>query len=63
MKFAFTTVAMSAALEDTVVEYEDLADIERDFDDAETEIGMCLRCCGARRSHQRSRQPSRRHHS
>jgi hypothetical protein len=37
-KFAFTTAAMAAALEDTPVSYEDLADIERDFDDAETDI-------------------------
>jgi hypothetical protein len=37
-KFAFTTAAMAAALEDTPVSYEDLADIEREFDDAETEI-------------------------
>lgn len=37
-KFAFTTAAMAAALEDTSIEYEDLAEIERDFDDAETEI-------------------------
>lgn len=37
-KFAFTTAAMAAALEDTPVSYEDLAEIERDFDDAETEI-------------------------
>lgn len=37
-KFAFTTAAMAAALEDTPVSYEDLADIERQFDDAETEI-------------------------
>ncbi|KAH8649675.1 NAP family protein-like protein [Tricladium varicosporioides] len=29
---------MSAALEETPISYEDLADIERDFDDAETEI-------------------------
>ena len=29
---------MAAALEETPVSYEDLADIERDFDDAETEI-------------------------
>lgn len=36
--YAFTTAAMSAALEDTPVTYEDLAEIERDFDDAETEI-------------------------
>lgn len=37
-KFAFTTAAMAAALEETPVTYEDLAEIERDFDDAETEI-------------------------
>lgn len=37
-KFAFTTAAMAAALEETPVSYEDLADIERAFDDAETEI-------------------------
>lgn len=37
-KFAFTTVAMAAALEDTPITYEDLAEIEKDFDDAETEI-------------------------
>lgn len=37
-KFAFTTAAMAAALEDTPVTYEDLADIERDFDEAETDI-------------------------
>jgi hypothetical protein len=37
-KFAFTTVAMAAALEETGVTYEDLAAIERQFDDAETEI-------------------------
>jgi hypothetical protein len=37
-KFAFTTAAMAAALEDTPVSYEDLADIERDFDDVEVEI-------------------------
>ncbi|PMD16948.1 hypothetical protein NA56DRAFT_648972 [Hyaloscypha hepaticicola] len=37
-KFAFTTAAMAAALEETTVSYEDLADIERDFDDAETDI-------------------------
>jgi hypothetical protein len=40
-KFAFTTAAMAAALADTPVSYEDLADIERDFDDAETEISEC----------------------
>jgi hypothetical protein len=37
-KFAFTTAAMAAALEETPVSYEDLADIEREFDDVETEI-------------------------
>lgn len=37
-KFAFTTAAMAAALEETPVSYEDLADIERDFDEAETDI-------------------------
>ncbi|KAK0123888.1 hypothetical protein ONS95_008881 [Cadophora gregata] len=37
-KFAFTTAAMSAALEETSVSYEDLADIEKEFDDVETEI-------------------------
>ena len=40
-KFAFTTAAMAAALEDTPVSYEDLADIERQFDEAETEISEC----------------------
>jgi hypothetical protein len=38
---AFTSAAMSAALEDTPVSYEDLAEIERDFDDADTEISGC----------------------
>ncbi|RDW81891.1 hypothetical protein BP6252_03003 [Coleophoma cylindrospora] len=37
-KFAFTTAAMAAALEDTPITYEDLAEIEKDFDDADTEI-------------------------
>jgi hypothetical protein len=37
-KYAFTTAAMAAALEETPVSYEDLAEIEREFDDAETEI-------------------------
>jgi len=37
-KFAFTTAAMAAALEETPISYEDLADLEKDFDDAETEI-------------------------
>ena len=41
-KFAFTTVAMAAALEETPISYEDLAEIERDFDDAETEISKFL---------------------
>lgn len=36
--FAFTTAAMAAALEDTPISYEDLAEIEREFDDVETEI-------------------------
>jgi hypothetical protein len=39
-KFAFTDVAMAAALEDTTVSYEELADMEKDFDDVETEISM-----------------------
>lgn len=33
---------MAAALEDTPVSYEDLAEIEREFDDIETEISMSL---------------------
>ncbi|PBP21239.1 nap family protein [Diplocarpon rosae] len=37
-KFAFTTAAMAAALEETPVSYEELAEIERAFDDVETEI-------------------------
>jgi hypothetical protein len=37
-KFEFTTAAMAAALEDTPISYEDLAEIERDFEDAEVEI-------------------------
>lgn len=41
-KYAFTTAAMAAALEDTPVSYEDLAEIEKDFDDAETEISEFL---------------------
>ena len=36
--FAFTTAAMAAALEDTPVTYEQLADIENEFDDVETEM-------------------------
>jgi hypothetical protein len=45
-KFAFTTAAMATALEDTPVSYEDLADIEREFDDAEIEISEYLSCSG-----------------
>lgn len=37
-KFAFTTAAMATALEDTPVSYEDLADIEKEFELVETEI-------------------------
>ncbi|PBP23172.1 nap family protein [Diplocarpon rosae] len=37
-KFAFTTAAMATALEETPVSYEELAEIERAFDDVETEI-------------------------
>lgn len=37
-KFDFTTAAMAAALEETPVTYEELDDIEREFEDAETEI-------------------------
>jgi hypothetical protein len=40
-KFDFTTAAMSAALEETSVTYEELADLEREFDDVETEISEC----------------------
>jgi len=43
-KYAFTTAAMAAALEDTPISYEDLAEIEKDFDDAETEISTCSWC-------------------
>jgi hypothetical protein len=39
-KFAFTTAAMTTALEDTNVTYEELAEIEKSFEDIETEIGM-----------------------
>jgi hypothetical protein len=34
----FTTAAMSAALEETPITYEELADIEREFEDVEIEI-------------------------
>lgn len=43
-KYAFTTAAMAAALEDTSVTYEDLADIEREFEVAEVEISMATLC-------------------
>jgi hypothetical protein len=43
-KYAFTTAAMAAALEDTPISYEDLAEIEKDFDDAETEISTYSLC-------------------
>ena len=33
-------VIMAASLEDTLVSYEDLADIEKDFEDVELETGM-----------------------
>jgi len=36
----FTTTAMSAALEETPITYEELADIENEFEDAETEISV-----------------------
>lgn len=35
---AFTSSAMATALENSSVLYEDLAEIEKQFDDAETEI-------------------------
>jgi hypothetical protein len=40
---------MAAALEETPVSYEDLADIERAFDDAETDISEFspVSCAGA----------------
>lgn len=37
-KYKFTTTAMAAVLEGTPISYADLADIENDFEDAETEI-------------------------
>jgi len=40
--YAFTTTAMAAALEATPISYEDLAEIEQDFDDVETELSKCL---------------------
>lgn len=39
MRYAFTVAAMVTALEDAFITYEDLADIEMEFEDAETEIG------------------------
>jgi hypothetical protein len=48
--FAFTSAAMSAALEDTPVSYEELAELERDFDDVETEISgslLSFACCAS----------------
>lgn len=41
-RFAFTTTAMAAALEDTTVSYEDLEAIENDFEEAEVAISMSL---------------------
>jgi hypothetical protein len=41
---------MSAALEDTPVSYEELAELERDFDDVETEISgslLSFACCAS----------------
>lgn len=37
-RFAFTTAAMAAALEETGVTYEELEDLEAEFEDVETEI-------------------------
>lgn len=42
-KFEFTTAAMAAALEETGVTYEELEDIEAEFEDVETEISE-FRC-------------------
>ncbi len=49
-KFDFTTAAMAAALEETPISYEDLADIEREFDDAETEISKFTLCANGMRA-------------
>jgi hypothetical protein len=57
-KFAFTTAAMATALEDTPVSYEDLADIEREFDDAEIEISEYLSCSDTRMHRPRAREMS-----
>ena len=35
---------MATALEETPVSYEELAELEREFDDAETEMSACT-CC------------------
>jgi hypothetical protein len=45
-KFEFTTAAMAAALEETGVTYEELEDIEAEFEDVETEISES--CCTVR---------------
>jgi len=37
-KFEFTTAAMAAALEDTGVTYEELQDLEAEFEDVEAEL-------------------------
>jgi len=39
---SFSETAMATALEDTPISYEDLAAIEKDFEDAEVEISMLL---------------------
>ena len=41
---AFTAAAMAIALEESTVTYEDLAELEREFDDVETEISMRPYC-------------------
>jgi hypothetical protein len=46
-KFEFTTAAMAAALEETGVTYEELEDIEAEFEDVETEISES--CCMSER--------------
>lgn len=48
--FNFTTAAMAAALEETPVTYEDLVDLEHDFDDAETDISECFFCVACHRT-------------
>lgn len=49
-KFALTIAAMTTSLEETQVSYEDLADIEKDFEEVEVEIstssdGTIVRLC------------------